>query len=73
MTLKPLRRTKEQYQREYVACIQEPGKNKARRSDMVMIWFYTTVSALSPSAIIGTPSPRSGLCNTSCSCLLALR
>ena len=34
---------------------------------------YTAVSALSPSATIGTLSPRSGDCNTNCSCRLALK
>lgn len=34
---------------------------------------YTTLSDGSPVAIIGIPNPRSGLCNTNCSCLLALK
>lgn len=34
---------------------------------------YTTVSASSPVAMTGTFKPLSGLCKTSCSCLLALK
>ena len=34
---------------------------------------YTTVSDSSPVAMMGMGSPRSGLCSTNCSCLLAFR